>query len=33
MKNKRKALVLGEAFYPEDFIINDLVKDWEKDGY
>lgn len=33
MKNKKKALVLGEAFYPEDFIINDLVKEWEKDGY
>ena len=31
--NSKKALVLGEAFYPEDFIINDLVKDWEKDGY
>lgn len=33
MKNKKKALVLGEGFYPEDFIINDLVKEWEKDGY
>lgn len=33
MNNKRKALVLGEAFYPEDFIINDLVKEWEKEGY
>lgn len=33
MKKKKKALVLGEAFYPEDFIINDLAKEWEKDGY
>lgn len=33
MKDTKKALVLGEAFYPEDFIINDLVKEWEKDGY
>lgn len=33
MKGKNKALVIGEAFYPEDFLINDLVKEWEKDGY
>jgi len=33
MKDTKKTLVLGEAFYPEDFIINDLVKEWEKDGY
>lgn len=33
MKKVKKALVLGEAFYPEDFIINDLVKEWEKEGY
>lgn len=29
----KKALILGEAFYPEDFLINDLVKEWEKKGY
>lgn len=28
-----KYLVIGEAFYPEEFLINDLVKEWEKDGY
>lgn len=33
MKKAKKALILGEAFYPEEFIINDLVKEWEKDGY
>lgn len=33
MKNSKKVLVLGEAFYPEDFLINDLVKEWEKKGY
>lgn len=33
MKKKIKALVIGEAFYPEDFLINDLVKEWEKEGY
>lgn len=33
MKMKKKALILGEAFYPEDFIINDLAKEWEKEGY
>lgn len=33
MKKEKKALVIGEAFYPEDFLINDLVKEWEKDGY
>ena len=30
MKETKKALVLGEAFYPEDFLINDLVQEWEK---
>lgn len=29
----KKALVLGEAFYPEDFLINDLVHEWELSGY
>lgn len=33
MKEKNKALVIGEAFYPEEFLINDLVKEWEKEGY
>lgn len=33
MKRKNKALIIGEAFYPEDFIINDLVKEWEHEGY
>lgn len=33
MKRKNKALVIGEAFYPEDFIINDLSQEWEKEGY
>lgn len=33
MKRKNKALVIGEVFYPEDFLINDLVREWEKDGY
>lgn len=32
MKKKDRTLVLGEAFYPEDFIINDLVQEWEKEG-
>jgi glycosyltransferase involved in cell wall biosynthesis len=26
-------LVIGEAFYPEDFIINDLVQDWDTKDY
>jgi glycosyltransferase involved in cell wall biosynthesis len=28
-----KYLVIGEAFYPEDFLINDLVKEWEQEGH
>lgn len=28
-----KILIIGEAFYPEDFIINDLAQQWVKDGY
>lgn len=32
MKQK-KALIIGEAFYPEDFLINDLVKEWENVGF
>lgn len=27
-----KYLIIGEAFFPEEFIINDLAKQWEKDG-
>lgn len=30
---KKKALIICEAFYPEDFIINDLVLEWKKKGY
>lgn len=33
MKRVKKTLVIGEAFYPEDFLINDLVQEWEKEGY
>lgn len=33
MKRKNRALVIGEAFYPEDFIINDLAQEWEKEHY
>ena len=33
MKRTKKVLVLCEAFYPEDFIINDLTQEWEKEGY
>ena len=33
MRRENKVLVIGEAFYPEDFLINDLVQEWEKDGY
>ena len=29
---KKKVLVLGEVFYPEDFLINDLAQEWEKEG-
>ena len=29
----KRALVLGEVFYPEDFIINDLVHEWSEKGY
>lgn len=33
MKEKKKALIIGEAFYPEDFLINDLVREWEREKY
>ncbi len=29
----KKALIVCEAFYPEDFLINDLVSEWKKKGY
>ena len=29
----KKALVITEVFYPEDFIINDLVDNWIEKGY
>ena len=32
MKEK-KALILSEVFYPEEFVINDLVNEWEMQGY
>lgn len=28
----KKTLILTEVFYPEDFVINDLVKDWSDKG-
>ena len=28
-----KILVISEVFYPENFLINDLVKEWKKRGY
>jgi glycosyltransferase involved in cell wall biosynthesis len=30
---KKRLLVVSEVFYPEDFLINDLVDEWTKDGY
>lgn len=33
MEKNKKTLVIGEVFYPEDFLINDLAREWEKDGY
>ncbi|WP_297337996.1 glycosyltransferase family 4 protein [Algoriphagus sp.] len=29
----KKLLIIGEAFFPEDFIINDLAKEWSDRGY
>jgi glycosyltransferase involved in cell wall biosynthesis len=29
----KKLLIIGEAFYPEDFIINDLAQEWSSKGY
>lgn len=31
--SSKKVLIIGEAFYPEDFIINDLAKEWSNQGY
>mgnify|MGYP001810119436 CR=1 FL=1 len=31
--NKKRILVVSERFYPEEFIINDLVSEWHKNGY
>jgi hypothetical protein len=31
-KKQPKYLLLCEVFYPEEFLINDLIKQWEKDG-
>ncbi len=28
-----KYLIIGEAFYPEEFLINDLAEEWGKKGY
>ncbi len=33
LNKEKKVLVLCEAFYPEDFLINDLVTEWERSGY
>lgn len=32
-RKEKRALVIGEVFHPEDFIINDLVREWERRGY
>lgn len=29
----KKALIVTEVFFPEDFIINDLAREWAKQGY
>lgn len=29
----KKILVVTEVFYPESFLINDLVQEWQKNGY
>ena len=31
--NKEVALIVTEAFFPEDFLINDLVTEWDCMGY
>ena len=28
-----KILVISEVFYPENFLINDLVKEWKQQGF
>lgn len=32
LMKKSKILIIGEAFFPEDFIINDLAQEWSKKG-
>jgi glycosyltransferase involved in cell wall biosynthesis len=32
MQDKR-ILIIGEAFFPEEFVINDLARYWKKNGY
>lgn len=32
MQDKR-VLIIGEAFFPEEFVINDLARYWKKEGY
>ncbi|MBN3582422.1 glycosyltransferase family 4 protein [Algoriphagus aestuarii] len=32
MKDKR-ILIIGEAFFPEEFVINDLASHWKNEGY
>ncbi|MBQ0112617.1 MAG: glycosyltransferase WbuB, partial [Bacteroidales bacterium] len=29
----KKILVISEVFYPENFLINDLVREWKKQGH
>jgi len=29
----KSVLIIGEAFFPEEFIINDLARHWKKNGY
>ena len=33
MKKKKKILVICEVFFPEEFLINDLVSEWIEEGY
>lgn len=32
MKRAKKVLILSEVFCPEDFLINDLAREWESEG-
>ncbi len=31
--NRKKILIISGYFYPEEFIINDLAKEWDRSGY